>query len=86
MSFDPNFLVEHSETSDSRSYISSDKTIENPYYDYDITTLQTVQNETLHDPQDNFQDTHQKVTELLELILLLLLILIASQLLQTPIF
>ena len=64
ISFVPNFLVEHSETSDIRPFISSDTTIENPYYSYDTT--QTEEIETIHDKQDTFHDTHQIVNELLK--------------------
>ena len=62
ISFDFDFLVEHSETSDNRQCMSSDTTIENPYYNYDTT--RTEQIETLHDPQVTFHDAHQIANEL----------------------
>ena len=41
--FDPHFLVEQSETSDSRQYSTSDTTIENFDFHYDTATPQTEQ-------------------------------------------
>ena len=40
--------------------------IENPYYDYNTTTQEAEQIETLHDTQNIFHDTQQRVNELLE--------------------
>ena len=62
--FDSSFLVEQSEKSDYRPYISSYTIIKNPHNNYDTT--QTEQNETFQDPPDTFHDTHQIVSEFLE--------------------
>ena len=66
ISFDSDFLVEHSETVDISPYPSSHTNIENPQFDHDITTTQTEQIETVHGSQDYFHHTHQIVNELLE--------------------
>ena len=66
ISYDHTFYVEHSETSDSRPYVSSEITIDNPYYVDESTTSQNEQIETCHDPQETFNDKHQNSDDFLE--------------------
>ena len=66
ISYDTNFLVERSETSDNRPCLSSDTHTDNPYYDDDTTTSQNEQIETFHDPQESMKDTHQTAEDILE--------------------
>ena len=65
ISYDNSFLVELSETSDNRPYLSSDTHTDNPYYD-ETTTSQDEQTETFHDPQEPINDTHPTTHVLLE--------------------
>ena len=66
ISYDTNFLVEHSETSDNRPNLPSDTHTDNPHYDYDTTISQNEQIETLLDPQEVLPDTHRFIHETLE--------------------
>ena len=59
-------LLEHSETSDNRPYMSSNIIIDNPHYDDDSTTPQNEQIETVQDPQKTNNDIHQSSDGLLE--------------------
>ena len=61
-----NFLVEHSEATDGKPYISSDTTIDNRYYDDESTTPQNEQIGTFQDQEETFNDTHQFSVEYLE--------------------